>query len=720
MPSTLRSVRRKGTETHVTPEGVYKTDSSGPAWRCAVTGARATVSNTRGQPREAGSLSRLFGSVDTTAKCVSMGPADCRKGVSNSVRFSTTALQRRDSHTGGPRAGSGYGTRSESPIKEGGHRGGPSSREGIRILQLVFHSSQEGWRVASDHRSASTEPLSQSAEVQDAHAEASRVTNQVQGLVCHDRSKRRILPRIHPSVSQEVPKVRFWGQSIPISGSSLRSSTLTPHVYKSSGCSTSSVEAAGHPHTKLYRRLADSSSVGDRGGETSRCRPRSYETVGVETERQEKCAFSGSEDHLFRRGVGFDHDAGTNVSCSDRVDFHVSQESERRPVTHCQAVSEIAGSDGSCVQRDTIWPAVHETPAVVAQNQGIFPEGKSTSHDQGLSTVCASPRHVEETLVLKSGPGAGSSVSPVIVSDGRVSHRLGSSHEWPLSPRSVEWSPSHMAHQLSGDVSGLSSTEIFPPRPERSPCVGAHRQHSGGLLHQPPGGSALAPVVQTGTPDPLVVPGQVPLTESTVYSWVPECGTRCTVETGAEARGMDASPRGGEADMENILSGGGGPLRNSCECAMSPLVLSSSSSSPTTGRYGTDMAEAASVRLSPDRSAPRSSDESTPRRCSPTVSSPVLAGPSMVLGPDFPPRRLSMGGSRQEGSPLTSRGCHSAPPPGVMETVGVAPEGAQLIASGLPAEVVETILQSRAPSTRKVYNHEVFHFMVQSSPAGPC
>ncbi len=79
MPSTLRSVRRKGTETHVTPEGVYKTDSSGPAWRCAVTGVRATVSNTRGQPREAGSLSRLFGSVETTAKRVSMGHASVKR-----------------------------------------------------------------------------------------------------------------------------------------------------------------------------------------------------------------------------------------------------------------------------------------------------------------------------------------------------------------------------------------------------------------------------------------------------------------------------------------------------------------------------------------------------------------------------------------------------------------------------------------------------------------
>ncbi|KAI2647325.1 Transposon Ty3-G Gag-Pol polyprotein [Labeo rohita] len=102
------------------------------------------------------------------------------------------------------------------------------------------------------------------------------------------------------------------------------------------------------------------------------------------------------------------------------------------------------------------------------------------------------------------------------------------------------------------------------------------------------------------------------------------------------------------------------------------LVLSSSSSSSGTGCYGTDVAEATSVRFSPDCSAPRSSGESTPGRSQSTVSSPALAGPSMVLGPDISPRRLSMGDSRQEGSPLTGG-------------------------------VVETILQSRAPSTRKLY-----------------
>ncbi len=43
-----------------------------------------------------------------------------------------------------------------------------------------------------------------------------------------------------------------------------------------------------------------------------------------------------------------------------------------------------------------------------------------------------------------------------------------------------------------------------------------------------------------------------------------------------------------------------------------------------------------------------------------------------------------------------------SPLSGVVETVGVAPEGAQLIASGLSTEVVETVLQSRDPSTRKL------------------
>ncbi|KAL0155904.1 hypothetical protein M9458_050167, partial [Cirrhinus mrigala] len=88
----------------------------------------------------------------------------------------------------------------------------------------------------------------------------------------------------------------------------------------------------------------------------------------------------------------------------------------------------------------------------------------------------------------------------------------------------------------------------------------------------------------------------------------------------------------------------------------------------------------------------RFSGESAPGRGQSSLGSPVLARLSVVLGPDFSPQRLSMGDSHQEGSPLTGGGHHPSPPPGAVEAVGVAPEGAQLLASGLSIEVVETIL----------------------------
>ncbi len=512
------------------------------------------------------------------------------------------------------RAGSGIRTRDQLSSEEGGHRGGPSSRQRVRVLQPVLRCSKEGWRVTSNFRSAATEPLSQPPEVQNAYCKTGRVSDQIRGLVRHDRSKRRLFPRIHPSQSQEVPEVRFQGQSLPISGSSLRPSTLTPNFHEVRGCCTGASATSGH----------------------------------------------------FK-------------------------------------VSKTVGSDGSSVQRDTFWPAVHETPTVVAQVQGVLPEGKPIPHDQGHAAMPTCLGHVEETLVLVSGPGPGSSLPPHNASDGCIPDRLGSGHEWPPCPRSVECSPSHVAHQLPGDAGRVSSTETFSSGPKKSQCASTHRQHSCGFLYQPPGRSAFAPLMQAGAPDPCVVPGQVPLAESGLYSWASQCRSRHPVEAGAEARGMEASPRGGEADLESFWPGTGGSVCDSSDIALSPLVLSDSSGSTGAGCYGTDVAEASSVRLSPDCSAPGSSRESALGRGPAVASSPVLVGPSMVLGPDFSPRRLPMGDSSQERSPLTRGGYDLSPPPGVMEAVGVAPEGAQLIASGLSTEVVETILQSRAPSTRKLY-----------------
>ncbi len=76
---------------------------------------------------------------------------------------------------------------------------------------------------------------------------------------------------------------------------------------------------------------------------------------------------------------------------------------------------------------------------------------------------------------------------------------------------------------------------------------------------------------------------------------------------------------------------------------------------------------------------------------------------SMVPRFNIPSRQASSGASRQEGPSVPSRGLDISPPSRTMETVGLAPEGAQLIDSGLSNEAVETIFYSRAPSTRKLY-----------------
>ncbi len=156
-------------------------------------------------------------------------------------------------------------------VRERGHIICTSLQQGNRV-QPVFHSFKEGWRVASHFRSSSSERIRHAAQVQNVNFETNRVTNQIRGLVCHKRTQGRILSYIHSSMSQEVPEVRFWGQSIPISGSSVRPRIITPHFHEMRRCSLGTSSASGYSHYELHRRLVDSSSVASVGSSASRCR----------------------------------------------------------------------------------------------------------------------------------------------------------------------------------------------------------------------------------------------------------------------------------------------------------------------------------------------------------------------------------------------------------------------------------------------------------------
>ncbi len=252
-------------------------------------------------------------------------------------------------------------------------------------------------------------------------------------------------------------------------------------------CSSGASASSGYSHIELYRRLVDSSSFASVGSSALRFRSCPHERIWVTDKCQEKCAFSTTEDHFFRRVMGLNTDAGAPVTGTYRVNPVGCEKHKARPLTHCQTDSETVRSYGSSIPRDTFWTAVHETPAVVAQDQRVFPEGQPLLHDQGhvAMLTCLG---VEETLVAVPGSHVGSLMSSQDAYNRCLSHRLGSDPRGTLKSGSVEGPSSFMAYQPSGDIGCISCSHKFPSRSRGPPCARPLRQHIGGLLHKSPGG----------------------------------------------------------------------------------------------------------------------------------------------------------------------------------------------------------------------------------------
>ncbi len=123
----------------------------------------------------------------------------------------------------------------------------------------------------SHFRSASSEQLRHAAQVQNFNFETNRATDQIRGLVWHDRSQGRILPQIHPSISQEVLEV--WH------------SIITLHFHEIRKCHPGASSSSGYSHNELHRRLVDSSSVASVGSSASRCHSCRHERVGITAKR---------------------------------------------------------------------------------------------------------------------------------------------------------------------------------------------------------------------------------------------------------------------------------------------------------------------------------------------------------------------------------------------------------------------------------------------------
>ncbi len=117
-----------------------------------------------------------------------------------------------------------------SPAGEGCDRTGPSSRYEVGVLQPLLHCAQEKRWVTTDLGSASFEPCTSQAAVQNVDAETHFRVRPSPRLVCSDRPEGCVLSCLDPPATQAIPAIRVRGSGISVQGPALRLS-LSPRVF---------------------------------------------------------------------------------------------------------------------------------------------------------------------------------------------------------------------------------------------------------------------------------------------------------------------------------------------------------------------------------------------------------------------------------------------------------------------------------------------------------
>ncbi len=215
--------------------------------------------------------------------------------------------------------------------------------------------------------------------------------------------------------------------------------------------------------------------------------------------------------------------------------------------------------------------------------------------------------------------------------DGRINDRLGSSLRRQTGERGVEGRVPLLAYRLPGTQGCLPGFEVFSPRPRGVSYHSQDGQYGGCVPHKPSRRFTVAHPGQACAPSSPLVPRQVPLFEGGSRSGNTEPCGRFSVETEAQAGGMDVEPSDGIPDLGSVWQSGGGPLCFSRVIPVPALVLPEFPDDSGHRCVRPPMAECQSVRVSANKADSGSTMQSEGERCPSPSHSPILALPDLVL-----------------------------------------------------------------------------------------
>lgn len=235
--------------------------------------------------------------------------------------------------------------------------------------------------------------------------------------------------------------------------------------------------------------------------------------------------------------------------------------------------------------------------------------------------------------------------------------------------------------------------------------IGQDGQHDCSFVPESPKRPTPLSPVQVGKACPPLGADQVSVGQGGSHSRPSEPGSRSAFKAGLGTGGMEVAPTSGEPHMAAVWPSGGRCVSVEHDNALPTLVLPVSSVAFGTGCSGSGVAQALclstdSITLSGPPQSKRSQSETF------GAAGPILAHSDMVFRPGQSVSQPFVGGSPQIGPVDSDPGYDLASPSGSMEAVGLAPERASLMYSGLSAEITDIILNCRAPSTRPLYAYK--------------
>ncbi len=377
---------------------------------------------------------------------------------------------------------------------------------------------------------------------------------------------------------------------------------------------------------------------------------------------------------------------------------------QARPSCLCRYLPQAVGPYGSSLPCVAPRAASHEAIPLVDEGAEVTPHCTSYSPCQSVAQLLSTPVNVARPRLSPERGENGCDPPSPYDHDGRINDRLGRGLRRKAGEWRVEGRVPLLAYKLPGTQGCLPGFEVFSPRSRGASCHSQDGQYGGCVPHKPPRRFKVAHPGQVCVPSSPLVPRQVPLFEGGSRSGSTEPGGRFSVETEAQAGGMDVEPLDGIPDLGSVWQGGGGPLCFSRVIPVPALVLPEFPDDSRHRCVRPPMAECQSVRVSANKADSSSTMQSEGERCPSPSHSPILALPDLVLGANSPLVSASLGDSDQAGLTVPASGQDLASSARALEVVGMAHTGPRAVIDGLPAEVQETIASARAPATRKLYS----------------